>query len=400
MKDNTTNISAIGLNLRSIKTFEFFFKKTCKGRYVLCESHNDANITLVDIDVPGSNNALKEQQLINPKNKFVCLSIADNNKLNLPHIKKPINSASLIAILDSFAKVEPSKESKDIVADNTNKTNDLIARENSRQFNKNRSALAGRHIGANDDTGFFGDNEDISTKNSKDITKVTYHPKKMFQGAVIEGYHIAKQNNCAIQVTALGISIIIDPSNSKVYTTTPERIFRPICLLETNNKAQFKHLGVEHLKDKVSHFQSNKDTDDNCSDIDTFLWKITLWSSRGRIPEDTDLSVPVYLAHWPNLTRLDNIPHAPRIAALLISAPDTLCHVAEKLQIPQRYVFGFYSAAHTLNLSSNARRQVDSLFKPVDKPVSQSRSILRKIFKHITRKSQADNSIQKQNNAQ
>ena len=399
MKDKATNISAIGLNLRSIKTFEFFFKKTCEGRYVLCENHNDASITLVDIDVPESNDALKEQQLTNSENKFVCLSIAEENKLSLPHIKKPINSAALIELLDSLVRVEPDKERKKIVEDKADKTNNLIARENSRQFNKNRSALAGKHLGANDDTDFFGDHEDIRSDNSKDIAKVSYHPEKMFQGAAAKGYHIAQKNNCAIQVTALGISIIIDPSNFKVYTTTPERIFRPICLLETDNKVEFKHLDVDHLKNKVSHLQPNRDTDENCSDIDTFLWKITLWSSRGRIPADTDLSIPVYLAHWPNLTRLDNIPHAPRIAALLILAPDTLCHVAERLQIPQRYVFGFYSAAHALNLSSNARRQVDSLFKPADKPLSQSRSILRKIFKHITRKSQADDSIPKQNDA-
>jgi len=193
---------------------------------------------------------------------------------------------------------------------------------------------------------------------------------------------------------------VIDPSNFKVYTTVPERIIRPTCLLETNRKAQFKQLDVDHLKNKLAPLQSNKGIDAAGIDIDTFLWKIALWSSRGRIPAGTDLSMPVYLRHWPNLTRLDHIPHAPRIAALLILAPDTLCHIAEKLKIPQRYVFGFYSASHALGLSANARRQVDNLFKPDDKPLSHSRSVLRKIFRHITGKSKVNETVRKQNSGQ
>ncbi len=402
MKDQAIYISTIGLNSRSIKTFEIFFKNTCKGRHALCESHDDASLTLVDIDVHGSVDALKDLQKTNPENKFICLSIAEalahNSLHNSYHIKKPINSAMLIKLLDTLAK--PEVTNKNSIADKKSPPATLVARENIKPFNQRETALAGKYLGADGDADFFGEQKDITPNNKKELVNAQYHPEKMLQGAIMEAYITAKENHCAVQLTTLGISIVIDSSNFKVYSTVPERIIRPTCLLETNKKVQLKQLDVDHLKNTLVPFQSNPGIDVNGIDIDTFLWKIALWSSRGRIPSDTELSTPVYLCHWPNLTRLDNIPHAPRIAALLISAPDTLCHIAEKLKIPQRYVFGFYSASHALGLSANARRQVDSLFKPSDKPLSHSRSVLRKIFRHITRKSQANEPAHKLNRAQ
>ena len=390
MKEQPTYISTIGLNTRSIKTFEFFFKNHCKGRYVLRKSHDDASLTLLDVDTPGSADALKDLQRTNPENKCICLSISEENSYNTHHIKKPINSTALIKLLEQLANTEENNGTQNGADDEKTVPATLIARENIKPFNQRETALAGKHLEADGDTHFFGEHKDITLDNKKELVSAQYYPEKMLQGAITEAYITAKENNCAVQLSTLGISILIDPNSFKVYSTVPERIIRPTCLLETNKKAQLKQLDVDHLKNELEPFQSNQGIDVNGIDIDTFIWKISLWSSRGRIPSGTEISAPVYLSHWPNLTRLDNIPHAPRIAALLISAPDTLCHIAEKLEIPQRYVFGFYSASHALGLSANARRQVDSLFKPDDIPISHSRSVLRRIFRHITRKTEAN----------
>ena len=360
----------------------------------MCANHDESSLTLVDIDVPGSIDKLKECQKDNPEHKFICLSVSEERTYSDHNLKKPINSSSLIELLKKLEKTNIKTSNSNSQNIPEKKPVNMIARENKNPFKNSGTSIAGKHLSSDEDSDFFGDQKDISINNKKDRINVAYHPEKMLQGAIMEGYKIARKNNCAIQVTSLDISLVIDPSNFKVYTMTPERIIRPTCLLETNNKAQFKRLSVNHLKSKLTTSQPEKSTDAHCFDIDTLLWKVSLWSSRGRIPADTDLSTPVYLTHWPNLTRLDNIPHAPRIAALLISAPDTLCNVAEKLMVPQRYIFGFYSACYALDLSANARRQADNLFKPNEKPHKHSRSILSKIFRHITRKSQPSDTAQ------
>ncbi len=97
------------------------------------------------------------------------------------------------------------------------------------------------------------------------------------------------------------------------------------------------------------------------SEFDAFLWQAALWTYRGRLPAGTVPTQKIYLDHWPNLTRLAEVPHGLRIAALLCRQPMTLGFTAETLRIPQRYVFAFYSAAHTIGLAGTAKRSVDDL---------------------------------------
>ena len=97
--------------------------------------------------------------------------------------------------------------------------------------------------------------------------------------------------------------------------------------------------------------------------LDAFLWKVALWTYRGRLPAETQVDKRVYLIHWPNLTRLHPVPEAMRIAALWSEQPMTLGYTATTLGVPQRYVFAFYSAAHTIGLAGQAQRETDYLFQ-------------------------------------
>lgn len=98
------------------------------------------------------------------------------------------------------------------------------------------------------------------------------------------------------------------------------------------------------------------------ADIESWLWKIALWTYRGKLPEHTDPGSRVYLRHLPNFTRLMPVPHAKRIAALWRAQSVTLEFTAKTLRIPQRYVFAFYSAAFCIGMAGPARRESDYLF--------------------------------------
>lgn len=97
---------------------------------------------------------------------------------------------------------------------------------------------------------------------------------------------------------------------------------------------------------------------------EALLWRLALLTYRGMIPEDTDPLAPVYLARWPNVTRLDPIPDCLRIAALWSRRPVNLGHTARTLAVPQKHVFQFYAAAMTLGLVGPERRASNYLFKP------------------------------------
>ena len=113
------------------------------------------------------------------------------------------------------------------------------------------------------------------------------------------------------------------------------------------------------------------------------MWLITLWCSRGRLPKGTSLSNPVYLMQWPNLTRLDPIPHAVHISALLYKQPHTLLEITQQLGIEQRYVFAFYSACKSVGLAHVSRREVDKIFVPEKAARHKNKSILSKLLSKL-----------------
>ena len=113
---------------------------------------------------------------------------------------------------------------------------------------------------------------------------------------------------------------------------------------------------------------------------------MALWSWRGRLPAEIDPNAPVYIRYWPNLTRLTLTPHAMRIVALWRKQSRSLFNTAEALKIPQRYVFAFYTAAYTLNLTGVSRRAVDFTFAPEPVQASRYRTLFLRLLNRLRAK--------------
>jgi hypothetical protein len=114
--------------------------------------------------------------------------------------------------------------------------------------------------------------------------------------------------------------------------------------------------------------------------MDAFLWKSACWASKGRYPSTIDIKQPVYLKSWPNFTRLLVTPHALRIAALLIQGPRTLPNVAEVLNIKPQYVFVFISAACSLGIAGQVRREADVLVQSPEIKPNKNQGLLSRIL--------------------
>ena len=97
---------------------------------------------------------------------------------------------------------------------------------------------------------------------------------------------------------------------------------------------------------------------------EAFLWELAVHTSRGRIPEGVLLDEPLYLRHWPNLTRLKPIPGAPRIAAVWVQEPRSLLNMAGAVKVPMTDLLTFYSAANAIGLAGVGKREVDNLIVP------------------------------------
>ena len=182
-----------------------------------------------------------------------------------------------------------------------------------------------------------------------------YDPLELLQGKIQEALDHANKKYVAVQLNVQvdegdWQSITFLPGVKRVLTTLSEEQLKHLCttpvdLLNCKTKI---HKGDEtfNMIRKVTDEKSGQS-------LDVFLWKVAVWSSVGRLPAGTNLSEPVKLKHWPNLTRFYPIPNAMRIATLIIDQPRPLPLVIKVLNLPQSHVFAFYSAANAIGLVAN-----------------------------------------------
>lgn len=92
-----------------------------------------------------------------------------------------------------------------------------------------------------------------------------------------------------------------------------------------------------------------------------FVWRIAIWTSRGRLPKGTDTLQRYYLRCWPNFTRLLELPHAMTLAALWVQEPMTMSFLVDALKISEADVANFHVATTAIGLAGPALREVDYL---------------------------------------
>ncbi|PIE40746.1 MAG: hypothetical protein CSA49_06895 [Gammaproteobacteria bacterium] len=426
MKKDPLLIATLCLDKRTRKAFELFFSSLCDGRFVLTSDEKNAHAVLLDMDAVNGEKERLNYRTQNPYKPLILISLISRElpDKNSYLVRKPINHHQFQEVLTAItgnksnqgvSRPLPHKKTA-LPAEQPQKSakNEKISKQQ-QQSVKNKelwpsnkpeikvddslsdTTIAAQCLSSAEEVNFVGDHKDIDISKAHQVLAVTYSPEKMLQGAVCKARNIAKEQGAAVEVIAFGVAIIIDPLKNVAYTSVSDSVLRPLCLMETKELPQLRTLPDQYLE-KQLYSKKLKDVDELLiSDLDAFIWKVALWSSRGRVPKETDLYASAALTAWPNFPRLESIPHGLRITALMMQELLPLVEVATKLNIPQRYVFAFYSAANALGYAQVMRRQVDTFFTPgrnkEDQQISQattaSRSILRKLLNRLTRKHDA-----------
>jgi hypothetical protein len=177
-----------------------------------------------------------------------------------------------------------------------------------------------------------------------------FNPEKYLVDRVLSAYQLAKEKNRAVCLKHDFGSITLFPGDHRVLVWMPEQYLSSLAASPVDDES----LSVSELTMGPS---SGLNPLDPQYDLDALLWKLTLIASRGRFPAGTDLHAPVVLKSWPDLSRLQSVPYASRIADMWHRNPRSLLATANVLDIPPRYVFSFYSAAHMMGLADTVQRK-------------------------------------------
>jgi hypothetical protein len=226
----------------------------------------------------------------------------------------------------------------------------------------------------------------IDMTDPEQLEKLFYSAEDYIGGQMLKVLETSLKDGIAREIRCWNGRIMILPAAGRVFTNLPDMRLRQISIVGFNVRevqagaAPFE-FRVTELPETSGVWVLERDLSATMSSetSEAFTWKVTAWISRGRVPSDTHLTMPVVLIHWPNLTRLLMIPNAMRIAALWADQPRSLMNSARALKIPLSQVLTFYSAAKAIGLITLPKRQVDFLFHP--EPVAEHGS--RSLFKGI-----------------
>ena len=421
------SVSFLGVDERSRSAYEIFFNSIRKINFELIEDCHKAQLCLVDMDAYDTQqeyHALIEQ---NPGSYILILSLSEYNcqQENEFFIKKPVKRDVLQDSLNQIYRkmsgkpavninYEPSIPKLSIPKQSTSKQA-IPKLSNSRQSIPKLSIISqsitklssenaviakdqktiismviiGKLLKVKNEELFVGDQADVDIKKPEQLKKIFYAPEKLLQSIIKKACHKSRQNGQIIQLTVLNYDFYFDHKDQKVYTSIGPGILRPLCLIPHDQKISFtvKKNSFRDQLHEISQTNKNKTTKKTLEkqswNMESFMWLISLWSSRGRIPEGTDLRQAVYLLQWPNLTRLASIPHSVRIAALLYDQPYRLTDAAKQLGIEQCYVFAFYSACKSIGLANVSKRRVDLLFAAEQTKTDKNTSILSKLMSKL-----------------
>ncbi len=376
-------IALYGMDDRSCKTMQHFLQGPCKGVAVVVEPEN-ADVDLLDADAVKAKEILQQRQQAADR-PIIAMSLEVVTIDKVIYLKKPVTKADLLntisqckKICQSAAKQNPPYEqasgfnkkeplhkvqSKPVIPPVSETGSNIVDSNEQKKTAKHKTS---RQLTEGGFINFLGIVPDVDFSVEEQALGARYNPGDYYQGYVHSAITVANSKGRVMQMNCNWKPMIIFPKSHEIWVDADETMIRSFAGIKLNKDSGFSLHPADLQKQKkldLNKFQS----------IEAFLWKLAIWTSKGRYPDKLDIEKPVYLSRWPNFTRLVITPHALRITALLIQQPQPLLHVARVLNIKPQYVFVFISACMAIGIAGQAVRRSDHLIA-AEKPEKTKKS--------------------------
>ncbi|MCK5872527.1 MAG: hypothetical protein KAG26_06855 [Methylococcales bacterium] len=369
-----------GMDERLQRNMLLYFQNVCEDALVVV-SDAEAEIDMIDIDSAEGQKVLAQLQREDSNRPIVVLSRSDVDLDNISFILKPIslkkvlatfdrlrflvdrrnsqkkptgasvekkstNNSILLNLKDKVAESKPVLEVRRDVVVKKDVSEDKVVSIDTDEIKKVSKHKTAQQLNENRFASFIGMMMDIDFNNAAQLAESSYSPKDYYQGYVAATFKVAKAKGRTLQLNSSWKPLLIFPHSNEVWLDADDQQLRAFSSVELN-KATGVKLSVSAASSELTNIKQKLE---RFYDMDAFIWKLAIWTSRGRYPEIINVKRAVFLLRWPNFTRSIITPHALRMTALLVHEPKTMLSIAEGLQIKPQYVFAFISGAYALGL--------------------------------------------------
>ncbi len=346
----TLQMAVFGMDSKTFKTLEFAMQKMGKGLAGFV-NEDASEAAIFNLDNPEAQTHLDRYRRSYPENAIILLSVKDPALADCIFVKKPFDMDGLLTAIR-----KAQKQKLEWISRKNSQSMSKVGASSVRIEKKKKTKLSpitpvvDFQAEKNKDRKFCGAAADIDLADARQRKNIFYSPEETLQGKLQIARDLARQKKQAI-IVAIKFeddieTITLLPQINKAISALEDKKISYLCTVPLYClEIKLFRQNAEKSRELEGHALKSRG-----QSIDALLWKVALWTSRGRIPTGVNLNSPVYLRHWPNFTRLHATPGAFSIAALLHDKPMSLVLLIKLLSIPQRYVFAFYSGALALDL--------------------------------------------------
>lgn len=371
-------IALHGLDAPSSEAFGMFIAGPARG---CCQIVEDGSheVALVDLDGLGA-----DRTWIDLRRRFLgpalVLSVRERKLHNGIWVPKPLRGEVFIAAVEQARgllaplpeRVDPMATAPAAPTVTLRARNESLPAEYEGTTRAAGLALQERRVQE-----CCGHMDDATYLDPAQRAALFYAPDDYFQGVLIRALEEARAAGSPAVIEGLGHGIYLCPDTQMIVTAMREQYLRPLCVRPMATQP----MTIRALP-KIE-LPPAEQTDPRLRRLESVIWKVALWSARGRVVEGTSLTAPVSLRAWPNLPRLMAVPYSMQIAALWAHRPMGLLATAEQLTIPCRYVFAFHSACQSLGLIESLDEPQDAEGGDEELPVTARRGLLQRLLDRL-----------------
>ena len=155
-----------------------------------------------------------------------------------------------------------------------------------------------------------------------------------------EAVDLALKQEHPVEIEGLPGKMYFFPADNVFYSTFSDDFLNQLAL----TRFGYKELSLQtienfELEDKGKHL---------AEDAETLIWKVAIWTARGRLFNGMDPEKQLQLSIKPDFNRFLTLPNCEAISDVWVGHKVSALDVVKILDVPQRVVFSFMSGAYSL----------------------------------------------------
>jgi hypothetical protein len=215
------------------------------------------------------------------------------------------------------------------------------AKDKSKKLDSSASdAIISTQLSSVDELQRCGNSGDVDLTKSDERRSIFLNAEDSLLVKMREAVDLARKQEHPVEIEGLPGKMYFFPKDNVFYSTFSDDFLNQLAL----TRFGYKELSLQSLED----FELEDKSKHLSEDVETLIWKVAIWTARGRLFNGMDPDKQLQLSIKPDFVRFLALPNCEAISEVWVGHKMSALDVVKILDVPQRVVFSFMSGAYSL----------------------------------------------------